>query len=51
MTTAKSKVLKKKYEGSKVDKYLDKKLGYKEDSKKDEKVDKHMAKLLKEKED
>lgn len=49
--TPKSKVLKKKYEGSKVDKYLDKKMGYKEGGKKDEATDKHMAKLLKMKED
>ena len=40
--TAKHKALKKdkKYEGSKLDKYLDKKMGYKEGSKKDEEMDK-----------
>jgi hypothetical protein len=40
--TAKHKALKKdkKYEGSKLDKYLDKKLHLKEGSKKDEEVDK-----------
>lgn len=36
----------KKYEGSKLDKYLDKKVGYKEDSKKDEAMDKKITKLL-----
>ena len=40
--TAKHKALKKdkKYEGSKLDKYLDKKLKLKEGSKEDEEVDK-----------
>jgi hypothetical protein len=36
-----------KYEGSKIDKYLDKKMGYKEGGKKDEAVDKKMGSLLK----
>jgi len=43
---SKTKAL-KKYEGSKADNYLDKKMGYKEGSKKDEATDKKMAKLLK----
>ena len=45
--TAKHKALKKdkKYEGSKLDKYLDKKMGYKEGSKKDEEMDEKVKKL------
>jgi hypothetical protein len=35
----------KKYEGSKLDKYLDKKTGYKEGSKKDEEMDKKVKKM------
>ena len=38
---------KMKYEGSKVDNYLDKKMGYKEGGKKDEAMDKKMSKLIK----
>ena len=43
--TSHSKAL-KKYEGSKLDKYLDKKVGYREDSKKDDQMDKKIIKLL-----
>ena len=45
MPTPHSKAL-KKYEGSKLDKYLDKKVGYKEGGKKDERMDKKITKLL-----
>jgi hypothetical protein len=46
--TAKHKALKKdkKYEGSKLDKYLDKKLHLKEGSKKDEEVDKKVKEKM-----
>ena len=43
--SAKHKALKGKYEGSKLDKYLDKKMGYKEGSKKDEEMDKKVKKM------
>ena len=48
-TTVKSKALKsdKKYEGGKLDKYLDKKMGYKEGGKKDEAMDKKVSKMCK----
>ena len=47
MATSQEKALKKgKYEGSKLDKYLDKKVGYKEGSKKDDAMDKKIVKLL-----
>ena len=36
----------KKYEHSKLDKYLDKKVGYREDSKKDDEMDNKIIKLL-----
>ena len=45
--TAKHKALKgKKYEGSKLDKYLDKKSGYKEGSKEDEEMDKKVKEKM-----
>jgi len=36
-----------KYEGSKLDKYLDRKVGYREGGKKDEEMDKKITKLIK----
>lgn len=44
---AQCSAIQKRYEGSKLDKYLDKKVGYKEGGKKDEAMDRKITKLLK----